>query len=399
MDHEESNSQSVEIVEEMVHSLLHPSTDLETIREEDQLDGSMLKLFSDIVRCFVTRILHTAIREHNEYLCNGCKISHGSQKQHTCLFGIPNNFLRKHYDDLEKRVLTEQFLVAASQLLEKYNIRVSEEKIRHAAESTLLGLRGCKNLEKTSDHTVANWLDIFLFDHPYIPYNDCLTFLFFCYACLSMQPLNLVALAYDRMIAIIFPLHYRVKVTHRFMFSLIVSFWLFAITVTIIAVTLLTRLSYCKSVVINSYFCDYGQIYRLACNDNISGLVISVLLPVLLLWLPLVFILFTYLYICFSLTKVATVHERVKAFKTCTAHLSLVTIYFLPVMITFTSLGNLHPNARIINPSLTSVFPPTLNPIIYVLQTKEIKESVKKLFKIRVQSKKITQTISNKCVC
>nr|XP_020444352.1 olfactory receptor-like protein DTMT [Monopterus albus] len=119
-----------------------------------------------------------------------------------------------------------------------------------------------------SSALVPKVFDIFQFDHPYIVYNDCFTFMFFCYACLSMEPLNLVALAYDRLIAIIFPLHYQVKVTHRFMFSLIASFWLFASSVVVIAVVPLTTLSYCKSVVINSYFCDYALVHRLACNEN-----------------------------------------------------------------------------------------------------------------------------------
>lgn len=233
---------------------------------------------------------------------------------------------------------------------------------------------------------VPKVLDIFLFEHNYISYNDCLTFMFFCFTCLSMQALNLVALSYDRIIAIIFPLHYQMKVTHRFMFSLIASFWVFAITVTLIAVGLITRLSFCESVVINSYFCDHGPVYRLACNDNKPSVVIGVLLPVLILWLPLAFIVFTYISIGYALTKVATRQERVKAFKTCTAHLSLVVLYFLPIIITFTS-EKMHPNARIINLSLTSVIPPMFNPIIYSLQTQEIKESLKKLFKLRMQSK------------
>ncbi|XP_049448045.1 olfactory receptor 6C4-like [Epinephelus fuscoguttatus] len=234
---------------------------------------------------------------------------------------------------------------------------------------------------------VPKVLDIFLFNHHYIPYNDCLTFLFFCYTGLSMQAFNLIALSYDRLIAIIYPLHYQVKVTNRFMLSLIASFWIFVIIAVLIAAGLLTRLSFCKSVVINSYFCDHGQIYRLACNDYTPSFVISILLPVLIIWFPLIFILFTYIYIAYVLSKVATVQERLKAFKTCAAHISLVAVYFLPVLITFTLMEKIHPNARIINLSLTSVFPPMLNPIIYVLQTQEIKESVKRLLKIRFQSK------------
>ncbi|KAF3840949.1 hypothetical protein F7725_006811 [Dissostichus mawsoni] len=145
-----------------------------------------------------------------------------------------------------------------------------------------------------SSALVPKVLDIFLFNHQYIPYADCLDFFFL------LHVLNLVALSYDRLIAIIYPLHYQVKVTHRFMLSLIACFWVFVITVVLIAVGLLTRLSFCKSVVINSYFCDHGQIYRLACNDYKPTDDFS-----------------------YALSKVATVHERVKAFKTCTAHLSV----------------------------------------------------------------------------
>ncbi|XP_040038954.2 olfactory receptor 1F1-like [Gasterosteus aculeatus] len=238
-------------------------------------------------------------------------------------------------------------------------------------------------------------LDIFLFNHRYISYNDCLTFLFFSYTFLCMQSFNLLALSYDRLIAIIHPLHYQVKVTHRFMLSLIAFFWVFATTAVLIAVGLITRLSFCRSVAINSYFCDHGQIYRLACNDNFPNYVLSCLFPVLIFWLPFIFILLSYLYIGCTLAKVATVQEGLKAFRTCTAHLSLVAIYFIPVLITFTLMEKINPNARIMNLSLTCILPPTLNPIIYVLQTQEIKKSVKKLLKIRRKSKMIKKCTPN----
>ncbi|XP_058483866.1 olfactory receptor 1F1-like [Solea solea] len=236
---------------------------------------------------------------------------------------------------------------------------------------------------------VPKVLDIFLFNHPNIPYNDCLTFLFFCYTCLTMQAFNLVALAYDRLIAIIFPLHYQVKVTQNFMLYLIAAFWAFAIIAVLIAVGLITRLSICAPAFVNSYFCDHGQIYRLSCNDHYPNYVLSCLYPVLFFWIPLAFILISYLYIGCTLAKVATVHEGLKAFKTCIGHLSLVAIYFIPSLVTFTLMEKIQPNARIINLSLTSVFPPMLNPIVYVLQTQEIKVSLKKLLNIRGKSNKI----------
>uniref|UniRef100_A0A3B5Q2M7 G-protein coupled receptors family 1 profile domain-containing protein n=1 Tax=Xiphophorus maculatus TaxID=8083 RepID=A0A3B5Q2M7_XIPMA len=216
---------------------------------------------------------------------------------------------------------------------------------------------------------VPKVLDIFLFNHYYVPYNDCLAFLFFCYICLSMQALNLVALCYDRLMAIMFPLHYHVKVTHKIMFSMLTFFWLFVITCVLIAIGLLTRLSFCKNV--------------LACNDNFPNFVISQLLPFLFLWMPLIIIFSSYICIGYTLAQVVAAQERVKALRTCTAHLSLVVIYFFPILITFTMGSGIHPNARIINLSLTSVFPPMLNPIIYVLQTQEIRLSIKRILKGR----------------
>ncbi|XP_034034959.1 olfactory receptor 1-like [Thalassophryne amazonica] len=230
---------------------------------------------------------------------------------------------------------------------------------------------------------VPKVLDIFLFNHHIISYNDCMTFLFFSYTCLSMQALNLVVLSYDRLVAITFPLHYHMKVTHRFMFSLIGFFWVLTMVAFLIAVGLLTRLSICKSVIINNYFCDYGQIFWLACNDNTPSYVISWVLTILILWFPLTFILFSYSCIGCTLLKVASVQERVKAFKTCSAHLSLVAIYFLPILITYTFTIYIPPNVRMISLSLTSVIPPMLNPVIYVLQTQEIKKSMKRLLKLK----------------
>lgn len=87
------------------------------------------------------------------------------------------------------------------------------------------------------------------------------------------------------------------------------------------------------------------------------------------------------------LCLVATAQERYKAFKTCTANLSLVSIYFIPILITYTQMEKIHPNARIINLFPTSAFPPMLNPVIYVLQTQEIKASLKRLLRVTGKSR------------
>ncbi|KAM9332580.1 olfactory receptor 1f45-like [Pholidichthys leucotaenia] len=239
----------------------------------------------------------------------------------------------------------------------------------------------------TSSTLVPNVIDMFLFNHTSISYNGCMAYLFFSFTFISVQFMNLVILSFDRLMAIVYPLHYHVKVTNKLMLSLIVFFWLFIIVLVLIAVGFLTRLSICGSVVIKSYFCDHGPIFHLACNDVTPSLVISLLFPVVILGLPLVFIVVSYCWIAYALAKISTLRESIKAFKTCSSHLLLVALNFLPTIFVYSYVGKIHPNARVINLSLTNIIPPMLDPIIYVLQTQEIRDSLKKFLRSRWMGK------------
>lgn len=234
---------------------------------------------------------------------------------------------------------------------------------------------------------VPKILEVFLLKGGYISYGSCLALLFFCFLSLSMQALNLLVLAYDRLIAITLPLHYPLMVTNRSMMSLVVALWCFTIMLILIMVGLLTRLSFCDSVVIDSFFCDHGPMYRLGCNDITPSLQFAEFAANLLLWLPLLFILSSYCCIFYALVRIAAPSERMKAFKTCTGHLVLVAVFFLPIMAAYRLQERLDPKVRTILLSLNYVIPPTLNPFIYALQTQEIKTSLKKLLRMRVQTK------------
>uniref|UniRef100_A0A3P8NPW5 G-protein coupled receptors family 1 profile domain-containing protein n=1 Tax=Astatotilapia calliptera TaxID=8154 RepID=A0A3P8NPW5_ASTCA len=220
----------------------------------------------------------------------------------------------------------------------------------------------------SSSALVPKVLDISLFNHYYISYNICLTFMFFCFTLISMQAFNLVVLSFDRVMAIMYPLHYQMRVTQKLILSLIAF----------------GHHSYTRC---SCYYCDHGPMYRLGCNDATPNYIIAFLAIVLVLGFPLAFIVGSYCCIGYSLSNISTFRERVKAFKACTGHLSLVAIYFLPIIFVYVFWPVIHPNARIINLSMTSIMPPMLNPIIYVLQTQEIKESLRRLLKARAQAK------------
>ncbi|XP_018546566.1 olfactory receptor 146-like [Lates calcarifer] len=225
-------------------------------------------------------------------------------------------------------------------------------------------------------------LDTFLFDRRYIVYEACLSYMFFVFFFTSMQSWTLVTMAYDRFIAICFPLRYHSIVTKPAIAAMLLFSWIFLLSAIAFMVGLIDRLSFCGSVVVKSFYCDHGPVFRLACNDVTLNYIMAVFLVVILICVPPILIALTYVSISIALSRITSA-ERLKAMKTCTSHLMLVAIFFLPILGTNTAanFSYIHPNARMINSTLTHIIPALLNPIIYSLKTEEVLNSIRKLCK------------------
>ncbi|XP_035288447.1 olfactory receptor 1-like [Anguilla anguilla] len=228
---------------------------------------------------------------------------------------------------------------------------------------------------------VPQMIDTLLFKSHLISYKACFTSMFFVFWFLSVQSFTLTALSYDRFVAICFPLRYNEIVTSKSMLVMIAILWIFPGMAVIMAVIFISGVSFCKSIVVNSYFCDAGAVLLLACDDNPPSAVINWTHPVIILWLPVLFITGTYICIARALFKISEASERLKAMKTCTSHLILVGVFYLPICITYAMSSTIQLNTRIVNMSLAAVLPPMLNPIIYSLKTEEFTESIKKLYR------------------
>ncbi|KAK2831671.1 hypothetical protein Q7C36_016757 [Tachysurus vachellii] len=230
---------------------------------------------------------------------------------------------------------------------------------------------------------IPNLMKTFLFDSQYISYDACLSNMFFNFFFFGGQSLTLVALAYDRFIAICLPLRYHAIVNNSFMFVTLTAIWLFNLVTIGTMVVLVTRLSFCKSNEVKSFFCDHGPIYTIACNDNSINSFMAKFCTVVYLYAPLTAIVLSYIGILLALTKITTWESRLKALKTCVSHLLIVGVFFLPILSTYLAAVafSIHPNARIINTSLSRTIPPMLNPIIYVLNTKDFKVFIVKMLK------------------
>ncbi|XP_069045856.1 olfactory receptor 1E16-like [Lepisosteus oculatus] len=240
---------------------------------------------------------------------------------------------------------------------------------------------------------IPKLIDTFLFESRFISYEACLSYMFFVHFFSFIQSLTLVVLAYDRFVAICFPLKYHVIVTNTAMLAMLTVVWILTGGLMTTAIIFITRLSFCKTTMIESYFCDHGPTYRMACNDYTPNNIIAIFCTALYFIAPLVLIALSYLCIIFALIKIASMEGRLKAMKTCTSHLILVAVFYFPISATYlvAFTATIHPNARIINTSLATVIPPLLNPIIYTLKTEEIMVAINKLYK----RNKIFSTISN----
>ncbi|XP_026083038.1 olfactory receptor 1M1-like [Carassius auratus] len=233
---------------------------------------------------------------------------------------------------------------------------------------------------------IPNMMKTFFSDSQFISYNACLANMFFVNFFITVQSVTLVVLAFDRFIAICLPLRYHALLNNTVMSLVFLVVWAFNTSLVALAASLMTRLSFCKTNVVQSYYCDYGPVLRLACNDNSINIFITNLIAALFLVAPLCIIVLSYMGIFFALSKITTWEARLKALKTCVSHLILVGIFFLPVICIFiaSSITSLTPNARVISTSLSFTLPPMLNPIIYVLNTAEIRVLIRKVLKKRI---------------
>ncbi|XP_061105593.1 olfactory receptor 1496-like [Conger conger] len=226
---------------------------------------------------------------------------------------------------------------------------------------------------------IPSMIKIFLMKDNFISYNDCLAQMSFHYWSGCLESFSLFVLAYDRLIAICFPLRQSSINTITAMFSILVTLWSICASIVLFSVIIVTRLSFCNSVNVYSYFCDYTPVYRLSCNDHSLQWSIASSLSIMILFVPLSLIVISYVCILTAVFRMKKVESRYKALLTCTEHVILVAIFYVPILTVFIIdffLFRLETDVRMLSLSLASCIPSCLNPIVYSLATKEIKNRI-----------------------
>ncbi|XP_051971940.1 olfactory receptor 2AT4-like [Xyrauchen texanus] len=234
-----------------------------------------------------------------------------------------------------------------------------------------------------STSLVPSMINIYLFMDNFVPFNLCLMQMYTYYTFLSLESFSLCILAYDRLIAICLPLRQESINTNTTMAYIIGGVWIFGLVVTAYCPVSVIPLSFCGSVQVNSYFCTYTLVFRLSCSDTTRQLIYAIILTILFVFVTLSFILLTYMSILFSVFRMKNIQSRYKALATCTEHLILVALFFIPILvffnITFFEIV-INPDVSMVALSLSVCITSCVNPIMYSLKTKEIRSRVYALF-------------------
>ncbi|XP_062288555.1 olfactory receptor 10J4 [Scomber scombrus] len=227
--------------------------------------------------------------------------------------------------------------------------------------------------------TIPNMLSGFLTDMNTISVPGCFSQMFFFIQLAVTGRAILTVMAYDRYVAICNPLHYSTIMTRPVRLLLIAGAWGFGTFCTLPPASMSWQRLYCGPNVVRHGWCDVSSVRRLVCGDTSVDSVVSLSFALVALLTTGILILSSYVLIGVSMSRM-NVTERLKAVGTCAAHLTVVSISYTSASFVYISyrVGNFPPEVRIIVSVLYSALTPFLNPMIYSLRNKELRQSIRR---------------------
>ena len=233
-----------------------------------------------------------------------------------------------------------------------------------------------------STTSVRRMLGIFWFDAHEINFGACVAQMFLIHTFTGMEAEVLLAMAFDRYVAICAPLHYTTILTSRALMGISMCIVIRPVLLTLPMIYLIYRLPFCQAYIIPHSYCEHMGIAKLSCgNIRING--IYGLFVVSFFVLNLVLIGISYVYILWAVFCLPSRDARLKALSTCGSHIGVICVFYIPAVFSFLTHRFGHKIPRYIHilvANLYLVIPPSLNPIIYGVKTKQIWEPVLRAF-------------------
>ncbi|XP_006150680.1 olfactory receptor 13C8 [Tupaia chinensis] len=229
-------------------------------------------------------------------------------------------------------------------------------------------------------------LDNFLTVRKRVSFSGCMAQMFLSFATGVTECVLLGMMALDRYVAICYPLRYPVIMSKGAYVSMAAVSWLTGLTNSVVQTSLAIRLPFCANNVINHFVCEILAILKLACADISINVISMAGSNLIFLVIPLLVISISYVFIVATILKIPSTEGKRKAFSTCSAHLTVVIIFYGTIFSMYakpkskTSVGT--DNQDIVDALISlfyGVMTPLLNPLIYSLRNKDIKTAVKNM--------------------
>ncbi|XP_045871918.1 olfactory receptor 8D2-like [Meles meles] len=210
-------------------------------------------------------------------------------------------------------------------------------------------------------------------------FPECMTQLFFfCFFGID-DSYMLAAMAYDRYVAICNPLLYNVTMSHRICFLLVTSVYTVGAFGALVHTSYISSRSFCGTNVIHHYFCDILPLLNISCSRDYTKELLVMILVGFNAFACALAIFISYAFILSSILRICSAEGRSKAFSTCSSHLAAVGIFYGSIIFMYFKPST----SDITQEKVASVFYttviPMLNPLIYSLRNKDVKESLKKV--------------------
>ncbi|XP_062994087.1 olfactory receptor 6Y1-like [Elgaria multicarinata webbii] len=226
---------------------------------------------------------------------------------------------------------------------------------------------------------VPKMLADFLTQDKRISFQGCLTQLYFFVTFVCTEYILLAVMAYDRYLAICYPLRYPVMMSNAFCAQLSAGCWTCGFITAAIKLSFIGQLKYCDTDKINHYFCDISPLLNVSCTDSSMAELVDFILALMVIMVPLCIVVMSYIYIISTVLKIPSAPGRKKAFSTCSSHLTVVVLFYSTTLFTYARPKAMYAyNSNKLVSVLYTVVVPLMNPLIYCLRNKEVKDALRK---------------------
>ncbi|XP_012512313.1 PREDICTED: olfactory receptor 5D18-like [Propithecus coquereli] len=223
-----------------------------------------------------------------------------------------------------------------------------------------------------------------------ISFKGCMAQFFFGCTFVITEMFMLAVMAYDRFVAVCNPLLYTVAMSHKLCSLLVAGTYIWGGLCSMTLTYSLLELSYCGPNIINHFGCEYSAILSLACSDPTFSQMACLVISTFNEACSLLVILASYVFIVVTIIKMPSPGGLRKAFSTCASHLTAITIFHGIILLLY-CVPNSNSSWLLVKVATVcfTVMIPMLNPLIYSLRNKDVKETVRSFINSKLHSHSI----------